>query len=217
MDNILKPIVLKLNAAWQHTAQCSIKKAIIGMCDDSTESGVLGMNIEYELDSISGEFNFDAPSNLYPVKWADWIDLPIRPYDMTVQGASRVIRAPTVIIAVNYHRMPLVRKSPSKMGIFERDGGICQYTNKPLTRKSANVDHVIPKDRWKEVRGDSEGLDSWENLVLCDKNLNSRKGNKLNEEIGLKLIRKPASPPSLPASAYIREAKQRDWNIFLHK
>lgn len=217
MENILKPIVLKLNAAWQHTGHCSIKKAIISMCDDNEESGLHAMNIEYDINALTGEYDFETPANIYPIRWADWIDLPIRPYDMTIQGACRVIRAPTVVIAMNYHQMPYVKKSPTKMSIFERDGGVCQYTNKPLTRKNANIDHVIPRDRWQEVKGNAQGINDWENLVLCDKELNSRKGNKLNEEIGLKLIRKPKAPPVMPMSAYIKEAKHRDWNIFLHK
>lgn len=215
MDNILKPIVLSLNAAWQATGHRTIKSAIISMCDDKTDSGVFGMDIEYEINPLTGDYYFDNPISIIPTKWDDWIKLPIRPYDMTVQGACRTIRAPTVVIAVNHHKMPMSEKSPTKSAIFERDGGRCQYTGKKLTRGQANIDHVIPRDRWNEVKNSSDGVNGWENLVLCDKSLNSRKGNKLNEEMGLKLIRKPAAPPPMPVSAYIKEAKNRDWKIFL--
>jgi 5-methylcytosine-specific restriction endonuclease McrA len=217
MDYILKPTVLCLNAGWQATGHRSIKKAIISMCADAhDESGVLGMDIEYPFNELTGEYDFDNP-NIVPTKWEDWINLPIRPYDTVVHGACRNIRAPTVVIAVDHHKMPMVEKSPTKSAIFERDGGRCQYTGKVLTRKQANIDHVIPRDRWSEVKGNAEGLNHWENLVLCDKNINSRKGNKLNEEAGLKLLRKPVAPPPMPVVAYIREIKHKDWSWFLGK
>jgi hypothetical protein len=52
-------------------------------------------------------------------------------------------------------------------------------------------------------------------MVWCEKGLNSLKGNRRNEEIGLKLIRKPKAPPSMPLSATITEARHPAWSPFL--
>lgn len=42
------------------------------------------------------------------------------------------------------------------------------------------------------------GASNWENCVLADRRVNSRKGNKLPEEAGLKLLRRPAAPVRSP-------------------
>ncbi len=59
------------------------------------------------------------------------------------------------------------------------------------------------------------GKNTFENMVWCEKGLNSMKGDRRNEEIGLKLIRKPKAPPSMPLSATITEAKHPAWKPFL--
>ena len=78
------------------------------------------------------------------------------------------------------------------------------------------TDHVIPKSRWNEL-GKIGSPDIWENLVPCEKTLNHKKGNSLNEEIGLKLLVKPSAPKPLPISEMIKEIRSRDWEIFMHK
>jgi hypothetical protein len=85
----------------------------------------------------------------------------------------------------------------------------CQYTNKKLTRAQGNIDHVIPRHHG--------GKNTFENMVWCEKGLNSMKANRRNEEIGLKLIRKPKAPPATPLSATITEARHPAWKPFMHK
>ena len=72
-----------------------------------------------------------------------------------------------------------------------------------------NVDHVVPKSRG--------GSDEWENLVTIRKDINSKKGNRLNSEIGLKLIRQPVKPKAVDVMYLIREARHKDWEHFLIK
>ena len=43
----------------------------------------------------------------------------------------------------------------------------------------------------------------------------SKKGNKLNSELGLKLKKEPIEPSPTPVSALIREAKHHTWKHFL--
>ena len=78
------------------------------------------------------------------------------------------------------------------------------------------VDHCIPKSRWAEL-GKKGSPDGWDNLLLCDKETNHKKGNRLNEEIGLKTLIKPTAPKPIPVSELIKEIRHRDWNLFLHK
>ena len=81
----------------------------------------------------------------------------------------------------------------SAKGIWERDGGHCQYTGKKLAPHEGNIDHMVPRSRG--------GLTSWENCVLADKRINSLKGNRLPEEVGFQLKknrRRPGSCLSVP-------------------
>ena len=91
--------------------------------------------------------------------------------------------------------------------VFERDGGVCQYSGEYVGKGGGNLDHVIPRDRG--------GRDSFENLVWAKREINSRKANRLPHEAGLKLVRRPKAPLPLPAAATIREVKHPDWRHFL--
>lgn len=60
------------------------------------------------------------------------------------------------------------------------------------------------------------GASNWENCVLADRKINSRKGNKLPEEAGLKLLRRPAVPREVPVTHLIKNHHRvRDWEMFL--
>jgi len=52
--------------------------------------------------------------------------------------------------------------------------------------------------------------------VLAHKPINSKKGNKLPEEVGLRLRKQPQAPKEMPITAYIRNTHGiRDWELFL--
>ena len=120
------------------------------------------------------------------------------------------IRVPTVIVAVNFAKVPKKRPKLCAKTIRERDGNRCQYTGELLKQDEGSIDHVVPRSRG--------GKDAWENLVWSSKDVNSRKGNRLPHEAGLKLLSVPRAPKELPASALIRNAHGvTDWELFVHK
>lgn len=210
MNNIIdKNIVLKLNKSWQPLTQSTVGRAIV---DLAAGVSVWALDMEYELDEDGNPIG--DPIIMNPVDWDTWITLPVRSYDLSISygGGFKKMRVPTVIISKNFNKMPVkkFRGKPSKDAIWVRDGGVDQYTGKPLRREDATIDHVLPQSKG--------GRDTWENLVTTHKDINSRKGNKLNDEIGLKLIRKPQVPAPVPLSVLIREVRHRDWAPFLvHK
>ena len=125
----------------------------------------------------------------------------------TVHGA---IRVPTVIVAVNYATVPKKRPKLCAKNIRERDGNRCQYTGMLLRPDEGSLDHVLPRSRG--------GTDTWENLVWSSKEVNTRKGNRLPHEAGLKLLSVPRAPKELPVTALIRNATASpEWKLFLNE
>jgi 5-methylcytosine-specific restriction endonuclease McrA len=72
----------------------------------------------------------------------------------------------------------------NKRNLFRRDSHKCQYCGK--TTSNLTADHVVPR-----ALG---GAETWENLVCACMECNSRKGDKLLHQSGLKLLRRPKKP-----------------------
>ena len=116
-----------------------------------------------------------------------WMELPIRSFDSSIGTVSGPVRLPSVVVCTNYKQIRNAQvKFPTKRNIWERDDNTCVYTGKKLTEKELSVDHVVPKSKG--------GEDTWENLVTCDRLLNSQKGDLTLKEANLKLRYKPFRP-----------------------
>jgi 5-methylcytosine-specific restriction endonuclease McrA len=189
-DVLNKASVLVLNRNWQAIHVRTPAEAFCQMATD-VASGL----------DIDGD-------KMVPVKWADWLRLPIRAHDLAVGTPRGPVRTPTVIVLGTYAKVPKRRPALSPKTIWQRDGGHCQYTGRPLEPHEANIDHVIPRSRG--------GATAWDNCVLADKRVNSRKADKLPGEAGLRLLRAPKAPPELPVTLLIRNHHQiGDWDKFL--
>lgn len=214
MDNNIanKAICLSLNANWSPVGFKTVKAAIIDLCgcDAKGQPTTLAVDIDYEIDA-DGEPIMNEPKCMTPVTWTEWLKLPIRSWDLVIHSQTLTVRVPTVLIATRFKKMPVKRfkGKPSKEGIYNRDNGVCQYTGNKIDRHHATVDHVLPRSRG--------GGDTWENLALCSKEVNTKKGNKLNSEAGLKLLKEPIAPQPITACSLIKEAKHLDWKHFLIK
>ena len=192
MSDILnKTIVLVLNRNWQ---AINVRTPQEAFC-------MMATNVATALE-IEGE------NHIRPVTWDEWITLPIRDGDNLVRTARGSIRVPTVVVAVNFAKVPKKRPKLCAKRIRERDGNRCQYTGKLLHPDEGNLDHVLPRSRG--------GKDTWENLVWSSKAVNARKGNRLPHEAGLKLLSIPRAPRELPVTALIRNAHGvAEWKLFL--
>ncbi len=114
----------------------------------------------------------------------------------------------TNVATVNFAKVPKKRPKLCAKTIRERDGNRCQYTGEVLKPDEGSLDHVVPRSRG--------GKDAWENLVWSSKAVNTKKGNRLPREAGLKLLSVPRAPKEMPASALIRNANEiPDWELFV--
>jgi hypothetical protein len=206
--NVINQPVLSLNANWMALGTKTVKDALISMLggDSGNNPPAVAIDMDFAVGA-DGNVDWDNPTSTIPVGWDVWKTLPVRDYDLAIHTANMIIRAPRVIIQPNYGKMPMVQPRPTKEAIRKRDGGIDQYTGKVLSWKDGNIDHVIPR-----AQG---GKNTFENMVWCHKDINSKKADKTPEQAGLKLIRKPYAPKSIPVSATINIAHHPSWVHFL--
>jgi 5-methylcytosine-specific restriction endonuclease McrA len=169
------------------------------------EMPAMAFDLDYQI--VNGRPDYSQVTHRRLVAWDEWITLKIRPCDAVIETARGWLRAPTVILAPTYDQMPDVLPKLSARSIYERDNWICQYSSRRLRPQEANIDHVIPRDRG--------GSSTWSNMVTCDRQINSWKGNRLNHECGLKLIRRPRHPLGFKRCALIRRPRHPDWLPFL--
>src|SRR5437867_1679106 len=112
-DILNKTIVLVLNRNWQ----------VINVRTPQEAFCMMATNVATALE-IEGE------NHIRPVTWDEWITLPIRDGDNLVRTARGAIRVPTVIVAVNFAKVPKKRPKLCAKTIRERDGNRCQYNRK---------------------------------------------------------------------------------------
>jgi 5-methylcytosine-specific restriction endonuclease McrA len=190
-DALYKATVLVLNRNWQAIDVKTPAQAFCMMANGNAT----GLDIQ-------------GVGDMRPVRWNEWLGLTVREEDNSVRTVRGLVRIPTVLVLARYNKVPKRRPKLSTKGIWERDGGLCQYTGRKLAPTEGNIDHVVPRSRG--------GQTSWENCVLADKRVNSLKGNRMPEEVGLELRKMPRPPRELPVTYFIRNAHNvRDWDHFL--
>jgi hypothetical protein len=204
-----KSIVLHLNRLWQPLGHVPVEKALNMMFSQSRKTGgasAMAMDITYELNA-DGSFNTDriVDTRLVPVE--EWLTLPVRPFDISLGTPRGPVRMPTVIVSVNYEEMPMTSAKCTKHAIRERDGNICQASGRKLGKGEGSVDHIVPQA--------AGGKLTWENCVWMDKRLNARKGKKSLRESGLRLLRNPTAPKSVPVCAKVTVAHHPDQAKFV--
>lgn len=192
MNDILnKAIVLVLNRNWQAINTTTPALAFGQMATDAAT----GLDIR-------------GRDWMVPVRWDDWLKLPVGDRDFSVGTARGPIRVPAVVVLSRFNRVPLKRPRFSPRNIWARDGGRCQYTGRELSPAEGNIDHVVPRSRGGET--------TWENCVLSDREINQRKADRTPEEAGLLLSQAPQRPEEIPVTWLIRNPHGiPEWEIFL--
>lgn len=190
MTLLHKPTALVLNRSWQ----------AINVKTPAEAFGMMASGQALALDMRNGA--------MQPTSWQDWVKLPVQKDEPAVRTVRGAIRLPTVLVLTRYDRVPLRRPRFGLRGLWERDGGRCQYTGRLLRPSEASIDHVLPRSRG--------GLTTWENCVLAWRPINHRKAARTPEEAGLRLLKRPHKPRPTPTTALIRNIYGiPDWEPFL--
>lgn len=193
-DSIIHlPLVLVLNRAWQAINVRTVGLAVQGM--------MAGAMTALDVDAASGA--------MQPVRWAEWLALPVRPGDRAIGTVRGAIRAPTVVVCARYDKVPMRRPSFSARAVRHRDGNRCQYTGRLLGPGEGSLDHVLPLSRG--------GANTFENVVWSDRRVNGRKADRTPEEAGLHLLSRPQTPRAVPATLTIRNLyRVPEWQPFVN-
>jgi 5-methylcytosine-specific restriction endonuclease McrA len=124
-----------------------------------------------------------------------------------IRSVSREWDVPSIIRLKKYVNVNRRKVALNKRNIFIRDKYECVYCG---SKHNLTLDHIIPKSRG--------GKDSWDNLVTCCSNCNSKKGDKPLDKSGLKLRKRVYEPAYLRwFSLQQNEIDDNDstWNTYL--
>lgn len=200
MSSILDQQVLVLNRNWQAIDVRTVREAILQMA----AGAATGMNFEH------GAFQ--------PTRWEDWVKLPIGEGDVAIRASHSDIRAPKVVVAISYDKVPKTKPKATTTNLLRHYGHRDYYTGKKLSKSRASKEHVKPKSRLTEMDHHTGGND-WENLAPVDREINSLRGNMSLEEFAAKHGYKPQyeirPPKAVPVSCTIQNPGIPEWDHFL--
>ena len=120
----------------------------------------------------------------------------IEEYEDEIRSRSLSLRTPAVIRLKKGGTGHKRAVRFSRINVYTRDGFRCQYCGEKKLMRDLNYDHVVPR-----VKG---GRTVWENIVTSCYACNDRKGSRTPAEAGMKLLRKPQKPTSLPHAPVVR-------------
>ena len=113
-------------------------------------------------------------------------------YDDVVASPSVAVKTPAVVRLKRSGTGAKRAVKFSRANVFTRDGFCCQYCGSKKSPRELNYDHVIPR-----VQG---GKTVWENIVTSCYDCNGKKQGRTPEQAGMKLLRPPVKPKSLPST-----------------
>ena len=114
----------------------------------------------------------------------------VKESEREIRSVSVVIRLPAVVRLLRWVRPRWQPIKFSRSNVYLRDTFRCQYCGVRGTGEDLNLDHVRPRSLG--------GLTRWENIVTCCVSCNRRKGNRTPEAAGMRLLKEPVKPTTLP-------------------
>jgi 5-methylcytosine-specific restriction endonuclease McrA len=170
--NLLSSNVLVLNKFYMALRIITVRRAFVFLAKEYAEAIYKnnGCFEGYKFDNwirMSGETNGDTSDEyIHTPRWK--------------------LLVPRVIRLLEYGKMPRRGWKFNRKNILIRDNYQCQYCGKKNPVSLMTIDHIVPRSRG--------GTASWTNVVTCCNKCNTKKGGRLPEEAGMKLINTPQTP-----------------------
>lgn len=137
------------------------------------------------------------PLTLVPVRRALRLVIDGKAEIVEADGERRIrserleVPRPAVIRLVRFVHVPRrFRRQVTNTFMFARDGYCCQFCGRFAAelraRECLTRDHLVPLSRG--------GTNEWTNVITACSTCNTRKGNRLPSECGMKLLKQPHEP-----------------------
>lgn len=201
--HVLDTKVLKLDKNWMPFDTTSVRQAF--------------------RDAAAGAATLLRFADGYPIPYRieDWVNIPVEDKEEFVgvsAGIGRGIKkiaVPRVLICVNFneamrrHQKFKKTKKLTTHNVAEVYEGICAVSGKKLKPEEFSKEHVRPLSKG--------GRNDWNNVVLMDRQLNSKRGNKSYRKIGFtkpKVRREPQAKLLLPINTLVNTEGYLEWDLF---
>ena len=125
-------------------------------------------------------------------------------------GSEIAAALPEVIALRVFDKLPRMEVSFTRRNIYEHYGYRCCYCGRRCATKELNLEHVLPRSRG--------GKTDWKNIVTACLKCNLKKGNKLPDEAGMRLLIKPSKPPLRSRTAILIKSPipiRASWQKFI--
>jgi len=149
-----------------------------------------------------------SPIDFSTYDFSSWTEASRHAKEDYIQTLHFKIRIPEIVILTRYNGYVRRKVSFNRRTIFERDNYKCQYCGHKFASDELTLDHITPRSRG--------GHSTWDNIVVACVPCNTRKANKLPEETGMKLLKKPTKP-KWPTQAGVKLSRglYASWERFL--
>ena len=137
----------------------------------------------------------------------NWVDLSVLRGQQFIRTVQFKIRIPEVILLTFYNGMPQMEVVFSRRNLYRRDNYTCQYCGCKPGSEELTIDHIVARSKG--------GKSTWANCVLACIKCNHRKGDKLPEEAGMKLVNIPRKPSWSPTIKINMGRRKISWEKFL--
>lgn len=150
------------------------------------------------------------------ITWSDAICDLITGKIEVLESYDEIVRSPSVeyfipsVARLKRHIHPHKKGVKfSRINVMTRDDFQCCYCGKKLPMKELNYDHVVPR-----IQG---GKTVWENIVTSCYPCNDRKSGRTPEQAGMRLLKRPHRPKTLPMTAPSMAFRQvpEEWKPYL--
>ena len=121
--------------------------------------------------------------------------IALESYDQEISSQFLTVRIPAVVVVKKALARTKKDVKFSRPNVYARDHHTCQYCGHRFAPKDLTRDHVFPRSRG--------GKTVWENIVTACSPCNLRKDDRTPKEAGMRLLRAPFRPSSLPLTGLV--------------
>jgi len=118
------------------------------------------------------------------------------------------LAVPRIVRLLFYDRLPRQNVKFNRRNIYARDRNRCQYCGDRFPTSELSLDHVVPKSLG--------GATTWGNVVCACVACNVRKGGRVPDSAGMRLITEPIKPKRSPVMRLrLTSERYASWRQFL--